>query len=178
MSMEDPASTVEEETAAAVVTHLVSSTPVETHVFASLLHRKPIYVATGDETLWAVEGDRIRIVNKQLILNGQPVDEPYAIHKTASIDSYRDNFPSTPNTNVYEQAQQMLTNHVGEGAVELQTTKPYEFGDSVANMDVTGSFVNALIRKGPGTPVRLDQEDIQIHRTRNTPKCATWAPGS
>lgn len=64
-------------------------------------------------------------------------------------------------------------NIVGEGAVELQTTKPYEFGDSVANMDITGSFVNALIRKGPGTPVRLDQEDIEIHRTRNTPKCAT-----
>src|SRR5690606_14286415 len=49
-------------------------------------------------------------------------------------------------------------NIVGEGAVELQTTKQYEFGDSVANMDITGSFVNALIRKGPGTPVRLDQE--------------------
>jgi len=64
-------------------------------------------------------------------------------------------------------------NIVGEGAVELQATKQYEFGDSVANMDITGSFVNALIRKGPGTPVRLDQEDIEIHRTRNTPKCAT-----
>ncbi len=64
-------------------------------------------------------------------------------------------------------------NIVGEGAVELQTTKQYEFGDSVANMDITSSFVNALIRKGPGTPVRLDQEDIEIHRTRNTPKCAT-----
>lgn len=64
-------------------------------------------------------------------------------------------------------------NVIGEGAVELQTTKQYEFGDSVANMDITSSFVNALIRKGPGTPVRLDQEDIEIHRTRNTPKCAT-----
>ncbi|BBO35096.1 VWA domain-containing protein [Lacipirellula parvula] len=64
-------------------------------------------------------------------------------------------------------------NVIGEGAVELQTTKQYEFGDSVANMDITSSFVNALIRKGPGTPVRLDQEDIEIHRTRNSPKCAT-----
>ena len=40
-------------------------------------------------------------------------------------------------------------------------------------MDIPASFVNALIRKGPGTPVRLEQEDIEIHRTRNTPKCAT-----
>ena len=47
---------------AAVVTHLVSSTPVETHVFASLLHRTPIYVLTENEAIWAVEGDRIRQV--------------------------------------------------------------------------------------------------------------------
>jgi uncharacterized protein with von Willebrand factor type A (vWA) domain len=62
---------------------------------------------------------------------------------------------------------------VGEGAVELQATKPYEFGDSVANLDIPGSFINALVRQGPGTPVRLGQEDLQIHRTRNNPKCAT-----
>jgi uncharacterized protein with von Willebrand factor type A (vWA) domain len=62
---------------------------------------------------------------------------------------------------------------VGEGAVELQSTKPYEFGDSIANLDVTGSFINALVRQGPGTPVRLSQDDLIIHRTRNTPKCAT-----
>ena len=40
-------------------------------------------------------GDRIRLVNKQLILNGQEVDEPYVYHKTEYIDSYRDNFPAT-----------------------------------------------------------------------------------
>jgi uncharacterized protein with von Willebrand factor type A (vWA) domain len=62
---------------------------------------------------------------------------------------------------------------VGEGAVEMQRTKQYEFGDSVANMDMPGSLVNAMIRSGPGLPVRLKQEDIEIHRTRNTPKCAT-----
>lgn len=61
----------------------------------------------------------------------------------------------------------------GEGAVELPTTKPYEFGDSVAQMDIPGSFVNALVRQGPGLPMRLRSEDIVIHRTRNSPKCAT-----
>ena len=39
---------------------------------------------------------------------------------------------------------------VGEGAVELQQTKPYEFGDSLANMDIPGSLINAMIRDGPG----------------------------
>jgi uncharacterized protein with von Willebrand factor type A (vWA) domain len=62
---------------------------------------------------------------------------------------------------------------VGEGAVELQATKPYEFGDSIANLDITGTFINALVRGGPGVPVRFEGGDIQVHRTRNTPKCAT-----
>lgn len=62
---------------------------------------------------------------------------------------------------------------VGEGAVELPATKEYEFGDSISNMDMTQSLVNALIRGGPGLPIELKQEDIVVHRTRNTPKCAT-----
>jgi uncharacterized protein with von Willebrand factor type A (vWA) domain len=62
---------------------------------------------------------------------------------------------------------------VGEGAIELQQTKPYEFGDSLTNMDIASSFINALVRQGPRLPVQLDPEDIVIHRTRNNPKCAT-----
>ena len=62
---------------------------------------------------------------------------------------------------------------VGEGAVELPRTKRYEFGDSPAHMDITQSLVNAMIRHGPGLPVELAPEDIEIHQTRNTPKCAT-----
>jgi len=62
---------------------------------------------------------------------------------------------------------------VGEGAVEMQRTKQYEFGDSIANMDMPTSLINAMVRTGTGGPIRLKQEDIEIHRTRNTPKCAT-----
>ncbi|MCH8853705.1 MAG: VWA domain-containing protein [Planctomycetes bacterium] len=61
----------------------------------------------------------------------------------------------------------------GDGAVELQRTKPYEFGDSLANMDVGSSMINAMIRNGPGLPIRMKPEDIEIHLTRNSPKCAT-----
>jgi uncharacterized protein with von Willebrand factor type A (vWA) domain len=61
---------------------------------------------------------------------------------------------------------------VGEGAVELQATKEYEFGDSLAHMDIPQSLVNAMLRN-TGGPLRLAQEDIVIHRTRNSPKCAT-----
>lgn len=61
----------------------------------------------------------------------------------------------------------------GEGAVELQATKPYEFGDSITNMDIPQSFINSMIRDGNQLPIRLKPEDIEIHRTRNNPKCAT-----
>jgi len=62
---------------------------------------------------------------------------------------------------------------VGEGAVEMQATKPYEFGDAVANMDIPATLVNTMIRAGTGLPLRMKGEDIVIHRTRNSPKCAT-----
>lgn len=62
---------------------------------------------------------------------------------------------------------------VGEGAVELQQTKPYEFGDSVANMDITQTVINSLLRSGDQRPVRLNSRDIVVHKTRNHPKCAT-----
>jgi uncharacterized protein with von Willebrand factor type A (vWA) domain len=70
---------------------------------------------------------------------------------------------------------------IGEGAVETAKTKDYEFGDSLANMDVAGSFVNAFIRAGSrgGNAGAADEfifpssPDLLIHRTRNTPRCAT-----
>lgn len=72
----------------------------------------------------------------------------------------------------------------GEGAVELPRTKPYEFGDSIANIDSPTSFVNAAIRsartsspQGGDTDtekrLRLLPDDIEIHRTRNNPRCAS-----
>jgi uncharacterized protein with von Willebrand factor type A (vWA) domain len=65
-------------------------------------------------------------------------------------------------------------NVTGDGAVELVPTRPYEFGDAVAHMDIPGSLVNAMLRRAAeGGPLRLDPRDIEVHRTRNTPKCAT-----
>ena len=61
----------------------------------------------------------------------------------------------------------------GDGATESPRTKPYEFGDSVTHMDIPGSFTNALLRAGPGLPVRMKPDDIVVHRTRNNPKAAT-----
>lgn len=62
---------------------------------------------------------------------------------------------------------------VGEGAVELQQTKPYEFGDSVANLDLPQTIINSLIRQKDERPLRLHSDDIVVHKTRNHPRCAT-----
>ena len=62
---------------------------------------------------------------------------------------------------------------IGEGAVELQQTRSYEFGDSLANIDVVSSMINAMTRTGTQLPIRWNADDIEVHKTRNTPKCAT-----
>lgn len=76
---------------------------------------------------------------------------------------------------------------IGEGAVELQRTRPYEFGDAATHIDVSQTLINAAAaakqRGGardagvPGSPrapaPRVRMDDIEIHPTRNSPKCAT-----
>jgi signal peptidase I len=40
-----------------------------------------------------VPGDRVRLVNKQVLVNGLPLKEPYARFSRIADDSFRDNFP-------------------------------------------------------------------------------------
>lgn len=61
----------------------------------------------------------------------------------------------------------------GHGTVELQRTRPYAFGDSLGHLDICSTLQNAMLRAGPGLPVRFKAEDMEIHLTRNSPKCAT-----
>lgn len=61
----------------------------------------------------------------------------------------------------------------GEGVAELQRTRAWEFGDSVTQMDIPTTLMNAMLRQGSERPLRLQQRDIEIHQTRNNPKCAT-----
>jgi signal peptidase I len=77
-----------------------------------------------------VPGDRIKLVNKKLLLNGHPVDEPYVYHKTEYMDSYRDNFPGDPNVHVAEPAIDMLTNHVRNGEVIVPPGTVFAMGDN------------------------------------------------
>jgi len=46
---------------AAYATHLISSTPIETHVFVNLLHRRPLLVGT-DLGVWGVDEGKIKYI--------------------------------------------------------------------------------------------------------------------
>ena len=62
---------------------------------------------------------------------------------------------------------------MGDGSVELPSTKQYEFGDSIANLDTTQSIVNAMLKRPDERPIRLRSDDMEVHKTKNSPKCAT-----
>ncbi|MGB9237075.1 MAG: signal peptidase I [Terriglobales bacterium] len=43
----------------------------------------------------ALPGDRLRLINKRVYVNGTPLDEPYAQYISNLRDAYRDDFPRT-----------------------------------------------------------------------------------
>ncbi len=61
----------------------------------------------------------------------------------------------------------------GEGSVELPQTAPYQFGDSLGHLDVVQSVINAMLARPDQHPVRLGSRDLEVHRTRHSPKCGT-----
>jgi signal peptidase I len=75
-------------------------------------------------------GDHIRLLNKQLWLNGHPVDEPYAVHSSPMIDSYRDDFPAPPNSPLQQPAIDMLENHVVNGELVVPPGFIFAMGDN------------------------------------------------
>ena len=96
-----------------------------------IVFRYPVDLSqTFIQRVVGIPGDRIRIFDKQLIINGNVAEEPYTDHKTPYVDAYRDNFPSPPNTQVYEQALDMLENHVVDGEVVVPSGHYFTLGDN------------------------------------------------
>lgn len=80
-----------------------------------------------------IPGDRIKILNRQVIRNGSPIDEPYKVHKMDFVDSYRDNFPSQPILPVSEGAIDMLEKHVTSGEIVVPENSYFAMGDNRDN---------------------------------------------
>ena len=61
----------------------------------------------------------------------------------------------------------------GEGSVVLEDTRPYVYGDSLANLNLHETLKNAYVRQGGGVPIRLSSEDYVVHETEYQTRCAT-----
>jgi signal peptidase I len=82
-----------------------------------------------------VPGDRLRLENKQLFVNGKPVHESrYVIHSTDYLDGYRDNFPiGQLNTPVPPRAIAMLRDNVVNGELIVPPGMIFAMGDNRDN---------------------------------------------
>jgi signal peptidase I len=98
-------------------------------VFRYPADRKQHYI----KRVVGMPGDRIRIADKKLWVNGQAAQEPWAKHVTGFVDPYRDNFPGTPNTKVFSGAETMLRDNVANGEVNVPAGKYFVLGDNRDN---------------------------------------------
>ena len=60
----------------------------------------------------------------------------------------------------------------GAGGDQTDETKAYEFGDPFL-LDLKETVMNAVERRGPGTPIRLDPGDFEVYRTELRTQAST-----
>jgi signal peptidase I len=80
-----------------------------------------------------VPGDHIRIVDKDVYLNGRKLEEPYVQHVSSGFEPYRDNFPAEPFGPVYERAREMLAADVVDSELVVPEGQYFAMGDNRDN---------------------------------------------
>jgi len=82
----------------------------------------------------AVPGDRLKIVDQQVFVNGKPLAESYKVHDPAVYDPYGDNFPPTDRfylrRNVRSEWSEELLHHVQGKELVVPPQKYFVMGDN------------------------------------------------
>jgi signal peptidase I len=83
-------------------------------------------------------GDHIKLIDRQVYLNGKALDEPYVIHIFNNRDNYRDNFPSgetpyVPDPNMQERMLRMLHDNIVNGELVVPAGSYFAMGDNRDN---------------------------------------------
>jgi signal peptidase I len=108
--------------------HLLPYT--EPHRGDIIVFRYPVDISqTFVKRCIGVPGDRIRLMDKNLILNGKEVAEPYVVHKAEYMDPYRDDFPLS-GVHIPSPASDMLRNHVVNDEVVVPPGFYFAMGDN------------------------------------------------
>ena len=83
--------------------------------------------------LIGMPGDRIRLVDKQVIRNGRKLIEPYTQHIDSSRDPYRDDFPTEPAWQTTPRGRDMFEHHVENGEIVVPPGMLFMMGDNREN---------------------------------------------
>jgi signal peptidase I len=101
-----------------------------------------------------IPGDHIRLVNRQLQLNGKLVDEPYVVHSQPYPNNYRDNFPAGANTeSLRPRAAQMIEKYVVNDELVVPQGYVFAMGDNRDDSDDSRYWGLVPRENIVGTPV-------------------------
>ena len=82
-------------------------------------------------------GDRLRIVDQLVYINGKLLSEPYAYHLEGNSESYGDNFPPSPGPNSYiplsmvqKEWRGEMFRHIRNGEITVPPHKYFAMGDN------------------------------------------------
>jgi uncharacterized protein with von Willebrand factor type A (vWA) domain len=62
---------------------------------------------------------------------------------------------------------------IGEGSVELQPDTAVGIWRPVSQLDIPATLIDTMLRQGTQRPLRMQARDMEVHRTRNNPRCRT-----
>lgn len=79
-------------------------------------------------------GDRVRIVNQQVYINGNRLTEPYVVHDSTANDAYGDNFPPADryfaHSNLRPEWFEQIMDHVQHGQLVVPPNYFFVMGDN------------------------------------------------